>query len=55
MITAVLAAWLLFNIVFAGWLIWARIIRPDRAKLRLERERHAAADDYDVQRRQVRT
>ena len=43
MIKAVLVAWLLFNIAFAGWLTWARVIRPDRATLRLERERHAAA------------
>ena len=41
MITSVIVAWLLFNIAFAGWLTWVRVIRPDRAKLRLERERQA--------------
>ena len=39
MITTMIVAWLLFNVAFAGWLTWVRVIRPDHAKLRRERER----------------
>jgi hypothetical protein len=38
MITALIVAWLLFNIAFAGWLTWIRVIRPDRARSRRERQ-----------------
>jgi hypothetical protein len=31
----------LFNVAFAGWLTWVRVIQPDRQKLRRERERQA--------------
>jgi hypothetical protein len=41
MITAVIVAWLLFNIAIAGWLTWIRVIRPDRDRSRRERERHS--------------
>jgi hypothetical protein len=34
MIIAVIATWSLFNVAFAGWLTWVRVIQPDRAKLR---------------------
>jgi hypothetical protein len=51
MITAVFVAWLLFNVALAGWLTWARVIWPDRIKLRMEREGHAATDGV---RRRVR-
>jgi hypothetical protein len=54
MITGLLVAWLLFNVAFAGWLTWARVIRPDRVKLRIEPEGNAATDEYEVQRRRVR-
>jgi hypothetical protein len=48
MITAVIVAWLLFNVAFAGWLTWVRVIRPDRVKLRRERERPAIEEGLTV-------
>jgi hypothetical protein len=48
MITAVIVAWLLFNIAFAGWLTWVRVIQPERAKLRRERERQAIEEGLAV-------
>ncbi len=48
MITAVIVAWLLLNVAIAGWLTWVRIVRPDREKLRRERERQLIGDGFPV-------
>jgi hypothetical protein len=44
MIATVIVAWFLSNSVVAGWLIWVRVVLPDREKLRRERERQSIED-----------
>jgi hypothetical protein len=46
MISALIVAWLMFNIAIAGWLTWVRIVRPNREKLRLQRERHLVGKGF---------
>ena len=48
MITAVIVAWLLFNVAVASWLTWVRVIQPDRVKLRRERQRQAFEESLTV-------
>jgi len=48
MITSVIVAWLLLNVAIAGWLTWVRVIRPNRVKLRRERERQATKEGFAV-------